>query len=227
MYLTNTIITAALASAALVAASPCTPPSKWGKSYGGKWDQEWDRDHDSEYKFTSKYSNVATPDQVYNATGFVGGQPGAIGYFDFGINGEKDLICYVCSPSQSICTSPPPAALTFMPPQSIRLFGVTGAYSSPALTATHIHQTAAKKAGPPRIAFPNPVQKDASAPDGSERVSKGCMTGPFKTGIVNATTGVDSGDGFKVSQIESNPAGFAFDVHNVGWKQGAVRGQLA
>lgn len=103
--------------------------------------------------------------------------------------------------------------------QNITLVGVTGAYQSPARTATHIHQAVKGKAGPPRIAFPNPVGDDKI------RRIAGCMTGPFVTGIV--TNGTDTGAGFKVAQIEANPAGFFTDVHTTAYVPGAVRGQLA
>jgi hypothetical protein len=89
--------------------------------------------------------------------------------------------------------------------QDIQLYGVTGPYQSPALTATHMHQAARGASGPPRIAFPNPVGDD------KYRRSIGCLTGPFKTGILS--NGVDTGDGFKLAQIEANPAGFFCDAH--------------
>ena len=47
------------------------------------------------------------------------------------------------------------------------------------------------------------------------------------TGIRNTTTGIDTGDGFKVKQIEDNPAGFFCDAHTVKYVPGVVRGQLA
>jgi hypothetical protein len=104
--------------------------------------------------------------------------------------------------------------------QNITLSGVTGNYSSPALTATHIHQAAKGVSGPPRIAFPNPVGPD------SRRVSYGCQTGPFRTGI-NSTAGTDTGAGFHVRQIIANPSGFFTDSHTILFPAGVVRGQLA
>jgi hypothetical protein len=74
--------------------------------------------------------------------------------------------------------------------------------------------------GPPRLAFPNPAGND------SKRVSVGCMTGPFTTGL-NGTDGKDTGTGFNVMQIEANPAGFFTDTHTVLYPLGVVRGQLA
>ena len=122
---------------------------------------------------------------------------GAKGYYNFGINSDLNLICYY-----------------------IKLEDVTGEYESAALTATHIHEAVAGKAGPPRIAFPNPVGDD------EERISVGCLQGPFETGIDGAD-GVDTGANFHVSQIEADPAGFFCDVHTSDAVPGAVRGQLA
>jgi hypothetical protein len=70
-----------------------------------------------------------------------------------------------------------------------------------------------------RIVFPNPVGSS------DVRVSKGCVTGPFKTGVLNL--GIDTGTDFHVSEIEKNPAGFFTDVHSSLAVPGAVRGQLA
>jgi hypothetical protein len=104
--------------------------------------------------------------------------------------------------------------------QNIVLSGVTGEYKSLALTATHIHEAAKGASGPPRLAFPNPMGPD------SRRVSYGCLTGPFKTGVKNPATGLDTGDGFHVKQIVENPNGFFTDSHTVSFSLGAVRGQL-
>lgn len=104
--------------------------------------------------------------------------------------------------------------------QNITLSGVTGDYQSPALTATHIHEAAKGASGPARLAFPNPKGPD------HRRVSYGCLTGPFKTGVKNAATGLDTGDGFHVKQIVENPKGFFTDSHTVLFPLGAVRGQL-
>ncbi|KAI9651616.1 MAG: hypothetical protein M1831_000576 [Alyxoria varia] len=150
------------------------------------------------FNFTSTFSIVATPDQVVNGTTdpvFTGGLPGCTGFFNFGLNSELDLICY-----------------------AIKLEGFRGEFSSPALTATHIHEAAAGAAGPPRIVFPNPVG------DETVRYSFGCVTGPFTTNVT--TTGSDSGEGFKVAQIEANPSGFFADTHSSLAVPGAVRGQF-
>lgn len=94
---------------------------------------------------------------------------------------------------------------------------------SPAKTATHIHQAAKGLAGPPRIAFPNP--EPANSGPNVDKISVGCMTGPFTTGVL--ANGVDTGVGFTVKQIEANPAGFFTDAHTVNKPAGVVRGQLA
>lgn len=148
-------------------------------------------------RFTSAFTVMATPDQVLNADGVATpGEPGATGRFDLRLDSASNTICY-----------------------DITLTGVTGEYQSPAKTATHIHQAAVGKAGPPRIAFPNPVD----AGDGT-RTSSGCMQGPFTTGV--APDGKDTGEGFTVAQIEADPSAFAADTHTASFTAGAVRGQL-
>jgi hypothetical protein len=148
--------------------------------------------------FTSAFTVMATPDQVINAEGAVTpGQEGATGTFDFRINSDQNIICY-----------------------DITLSGVSGDYKSPAKTATHIHEAAAGKSGPPRIAFPNPVD------DGTgERTSSGCLQGPFTTGVMS-DAGADTGEGFTLAQIEANPEGFTGDSHTADFAAGVVRGQL-
>ncbi|KAL8953260.1 MAG: hypothetical protein Q9222_000865 [Ikaeria aurantiellina] len=148
--------------------------------------------------FTSTHHVAATPDQVVNGSTdptFTGGLEGCYGTYDFGINAGLDFICY-----------------------SIKIFGFRGEYQSPAKTATHVHEAAKGRNGPPRLAFPNPVG------DGHERSSVGCLSGPFTTGLF--VNGTDTGTGFKVSQIEENPAGFFADIHSSLAVPGAVRGQL-
>ncbi|KAK0543154.1 hypothetical protein OC845_006262, partial [Tilletia horrida] len=155
--------------------------------------------------FTSAFSVRAVPNNVIANNGTaVAGETGAYGHYAFKVDSKKEVICY-----------------------EIRLVGVTGEYKSPALTATHIHQAVAGQAGPPRIAFPNPkfVRKNHL---GQEiRESKGCLQGPFKTGL-NNTAGLDNGSasGFKLSQIEADPASFFADTHTELFSAGAVRGQL-
>ncbi|NIJ04995.1 CHRD domain-containing protein [Frigoribacterium faeni] len=149
--------------------------------------------------FTSAFTVMATPDQVINNDGVaVAGEPGATGTFDFRINSDTEVICY-----------------------DITLTGVTGDYQSPAKTATHIHQAAAGKAGPPRIAFPNPTDADG---DGVREAS-GCLQGPFTTGVTS-DAGTDTGEGFTLAQIEADPAGFTGDSHTAAFAAGVVRGQL-
>ncbi len=148
-------------------------------------------------EFTSAFTVMATPDQVINNDGVATpGQSGATGTFTFRINSEQEIICY-----------------------DIRLEGVSGDYQSPAKTATHIHEAAVGKPGPPRIAFPNP----APVGDGP-RTSSGCLQGPFTTGVL--VDGVDTGDGFSLAEIEANPAGFTGDSHTTTSPAGVVRGQL-
>lgn len=154
---------------------------------------------DQVFQFTSTQAVKATPDQVVNGTTPTGGLAGASGTYNFGINSLTDTICY-----------------------NITLYGFRGEYQSPAATATHIHEAARGASGPPRIAFPNP-QPLASNKD--VRNSVGCLTGPFKTGVL--ANGVDTGAGFKVANIEKNPSGFFADVHSSLAVPGAVRGQLA
>lgn len=149
--------------------------------------------------FTSAFTVMATPDQVINNDGVaVAGQDGATGQFNFRVNSDLEIICY-----------------------DITLNGVSGDYQSPAKTATHIHEAAVGKPGPPRIAFPNP----APVGDGP-RTSSGCLQGPFTTGIMN-DAGVDTGTGFSLKQIEANAAGFTGDSHTVDFAAGVVRGQLS
>lgn len=148
------------------------------------------------FEFDAVIGTIATPDQVRNGTTPVPGQPGASGIYKFGLQSSTNTICY-----------------------NITFLGVSGEYRSPALTATHIHEAARGASGPPRIVFPNPVGDD------TRRVSVGCLTGPFRTGI-NGTNGADTGTGFNVQQIIDNPTGFFSDAHTVAFPLGVVRGQL-
>lgn len=151
------------------------------------------------FTFTSMHAVQATPDQVVNGTTPTGGIAGASGIFSFGINSHANMICY-----------------------NITLHNFQGDFSSPADTATHIHEAARGASGPPRIAFPNPEPVDAA---GTVRNSAGCLTGPFTTGVIMAEK--DTGEGFHVRQIEDNPAAFMADTHSSLALPGAVRGQLA
>ena len=120
-----------------------------------------------------------------------------MGTYDLGINSDEEFICY-----------------------KIVITGFQDEYSSPARTATHLHSAARGASGPPRISFPNPEGT------GHERVSVGCMVGPFTTGL-KGDNGQDTGIGFTLKQIEDNPAGYMADVHSSFAVPGAVRGQLA
>ncbi|KAK0100162.1 hypothetical protein ONS95_008501 [Cadophora gregata] len=152
----------------------------------------------SAHDFTSIYNVTATPYEVVNSAGeSTPGPYGAKGQYNYAIDSKTDTICY-----------------------DITLEGVVGEYRSPAKTATHIHEGAKGKAGPPRIALPNPVGDD------KYRHISGCLTGPFTTGILGPDNVTDTGCGFKLSQIEANPAGFFTDSHTVLYPAGVVRGQL-
>ncbi|KAL0943501.1 CHRD superfamily protein [Colletotrichum truncatum] len=153
------------------------------------------------FHFTSSYHIVATPDQVVdNNNTATGGLAGAIGYYSYGINSWEDVICY-----------------------NITLVNFQGEYQSPALTATHIHEAPKGRAGPPRIAFPNPKPVPGSA---NIRRSVGCLSGPFRTGVNVTGTQTDTGEGFAVRRIEEDPSKFFTDVHSSLAVPGAVRGQL-
>ncbi|KAH7403848.1 hypothetical protein BKA64DRAFT_744369 [Cadophora sp. MPI-SDFR-AT-0126] len=148
--------------------------------------------------FTSIYNVTASPSEVISNAGVsVPGPAGAKGQFNYAIDSTTDTICY-----------------------DITLEGVVGDYQSPARTATHIHEGVKGRPGPPRIALPNPVGDD------NYRHISGCLTGPFTTGIKGADNVTDTGAGFKLSQIEANPAGFFTDSHTVLYPAGVVRGQL-
>jgi hypothetical protein len=181
-----------VALSTLAAASP-------GRHRGHGWRNDRQPYLFSPFDFTSTYHVTATPRQVYNTATpptSAPGEPGAIGYYNYGINADLDTICY-----------------------NITLLGVSGDYKSLANTATHIHEARRGLTGPPRIAFPDPIGDD------NIRVSVGCLTGPFTTGII--VGGVDTGTGFMVSQIEDNPSGFYTDSHTVNYVPGVVRGQLS
>ncbi|KAK0111023.1 hypothetical protein ONS95_001403 [Cadophora gregata] len=152
------------------------------------------------FTFSSTQFISALPEAVVNGTEPTGGLPGATGTFNFGLHSALDMICY-----------------------NITLNNFQGDFSSPATTATHIHEAALGASGPPRIAFPNP--EVVAGGDGTVRNSAGCLKGPFVTGVV--VDGKDSGEGFRVEMIEANPAAFMADTHSSLALAGAVRGQLA
>jgi hypothetical protein len=102
---------------------------------------------------------------------------------------------------------------------------IKGNYSSPAVTATHIHEAVRGRAGPPRIAFPNPVSRtNVSLDEFSWRYSVGCLTGPFRTGVL--ANGTDTGVNFTIAKLEQNLEGFFADTHTVEFPAGAIRGQI-
>lgn len=151
------------------------------------------------FAFTSMQHINAIPEEVVNGTEPTGGLAGASGTFIFGLNSAANMICY-----------------------NITLHNFQGDFSSPATTATHIHEAAKGASGPPRISFPNPEPVGA---DAVVRNSAGCLKGPFVTGVM--VDGKDSGEGFHVSMIEANPTAFMADTHSSLALPGAVRGQLA
>ncbi|KAF5022777.1 hypothetical protein F66182_5192 [Fusarium sp. NRRL 66182] len=183
---------AAIALSALAVASPTPETQHNDKRVLGLLKPK----ADIPFSFTSKWEIVATPNQVVNTENkFTGGLKGAKGLFKFGINSVEDVICY-----------------------NITLYNFRGEYESLANTATHIHEAVKGKAGPPRIAFPDPVGNDKI------RTSIGCLKGPFLTGI--KADGKDTGTGFTLKQIEKNPHKFFADTHSSLAVPGAVRGQL-
>ncbi|KAH7360347.1 hypothetical protein BKA65DRAFT_492907 [Rhexocercosporidium sp. MPI-PUGE-AT-0058] len=151
------------------------------------------------FAFSSTQFIQALPEAVVNGTEATGGLAGASGSFNFGIHSALNMICY-----------------------NITLHNFQGEFSSPATTATHIHEAALGASGPPRIAFPNPEPVNG---DLAVRNSVGCLKGPFLTGVM--VEGVDSGEGFHVERIEANPAAFMADTHSSLALAGAVRGQLS
>ncbi|KAA8613647.1 CHRD domain containing protein [Pyrenophora tritici-repentis] len=103
----------------------------------------------------------------------------------------------------------------------ITLHNFQGEFSSPATTATHIHEAKRGESGPPRISFPNPQMVDH---DPTVMHSAGCLKGPFVTGVM--VDGKDTGEGFHVSMIEADPVAYMSDTHSSLALAGAVRGQL-
>lgn len=172
------------------------------KGYGG-WGKDKGADKGFPIPFTSTYRIKAVPENVVNGSNVpTGGLPGSIGYYDLGLNSELDLICYY-----------------------IKLTGFRGEYNSPAITSTHIHNAVAGTSGPPRLAFPNPE----ATSDPTVRIGAGCVSGPFETGVM--PNGTDTGLGFTIALLESNPAAYYVDYHTDAAPQGAaagnVRGQFA
>ncbi|KAG9250149.1 CHRD superfamily protein [Emericellopsis atlantica] len=181
---------AALALVALAGASPMARDANGIATRG-------DHKMAGPFTFTSTFNVIASPNQVVNSDNeYTGGLEGCTGQFNFGINSHENVICY-----------------------NITIDGFQGDYESPADTATHIHEAMVGMSGPPRIAFPNPVDIGEG-----RRNSIGCIRGPFTTGVL--ADGTDTGEGFHVSQIEENPAAFFSDTHSSLAVPGATRGQL-
>jgi len=137
MHFTTPTIFALLSASVAFAVPTQGKDYKHGKEYKQAckkdWDNKWKNDawkkNEKLFYFDAEYVVKATPDQVIAANGTPApGQPGARGIFKYGINIAENTICY-----------------------NITLSGVTGEYSSPAITATHIHEAIKGKAGPPRL----------------------------------------------------------------------------
>lgn len=156
---------------------------------------------DDAFTVTSRWTIAADPDQVVNADGDpVDGEEGATGVWNLRMDAGSNLICY-----------------------AIELDGVSGAYSSPAATATHIHANVAGQQGPPVVAFANPVPVDDAEPDAIRR-SSGCVdaTAPaFDDGRAD-----DPGEAFTVAMLEADPDAYYVDTHTAMFEPGAVRGQF-
>jgi len=58
------------------------------------------------FTFTSTYNLVATPDRVVNGTTVTPGEAGSMGFYNYGINSELDIICYVRSATDSSRVGP-------------------------------------------------------------------------------------------------------------------------
>ncbi|KAK8849373.1 hypothetical protein IAR55_004705 [Kwoniella newhampshirensis] len=201
----------ALALLPLTALAAPTNDKDWKNDHHDDKDADkWDDKHDDKQKYTDAFPFVftstivayASPDTIVNNSQVaVPGLADGWGQFAFGLNSEENVICYNIS------------------------VWLRGNYSSPAVTATHIHQAVAGRAGPPRIAFPNPrILNGEDIEEFSWRRSVGCLYGPFTTGVV--ANGTDTGAGFTVAALEADPTGFFADTHTVQFPAGAIRGQL-
>ncbi len=145
----------------------------------------------------SRATTTATADQVVNAESVATpGEAGATGIFNYRVNSDLEIICY-----------------------DVTLRGVTPPYMSMARTATHLHDNVVGRSGPPRISFPNP--EDAG--DGT-LTSKGCVQGPFVSGIL--VDGVDTDSGWTLEELKADPASYYSDTHTMAYVAGAVRGQM-
>lgn len=220
MKLTAAAALLALAPAAF--AAPSAPLEErtglLGKHFGGKSGTKCKQPS----YFTSAVYGRPGPGNVVNQQNVAtAGQPGAYGHFceqslprvlatrthtpsaAYFINSDKEIICY-----------------------DIRTVGVTGEYDSPAVTATHIHEGGAGVSGPPRIAFPNPQFTRKNHLGEEIRESKGCLKGPFRTGVAPTGTDTGSASGFTLRQLEQNPGAFFTDTHTQAFSAGAIRAQL-
>ena len=144
---------------------------------------------------TSIFTVEAGPDEVPGDDG----EEGAEATFRLRLDSGNEVICY-----------------------EILSDGVSGAYASPAHTATHIHEGDVGEVGPPRVIFDDPRVLDPSDPDGL-RASSGCFHVAVSTGTGDDG---DNGAGFSLAEIEADPSAFYVDIHTEDHPAGAVRGQL-
>lgn len=98
-FLATTAALALLATSAIAApkdpkACKAKPhPQEEKPSEGGDWE---DALGEFKEKFTSTWKVVGVPEQVVLANGTAApGESTSIGYYNFGINSDKDLICWV------------------------------------------------------------------------------------------------------------------------------------
>ena len=155
---------------AVVYSAPTVERDNWKPSY---------QKDSFPFQFTSTLIAYAGPDQVVNNSQVaVPGLPGGYGTFSYGLNSHEDVICYV-SPVHPTTHRVSNTSIARADPQNISVY-IKGNYSSPAVTATHIHEAVRGRAGPPRIAFPNPQPPAGkSLSEYSWRTSVGCLKGPL------------------------------------------------
>lgn len=154
------------------------------------------------FHFTSTYTAYAGPDQVINNSQVaVAGEPGAYGVYKFGINSYEDLICYVGREwfALEVTRADLIAGLVEHlglhlgrvhepcrhrhPHCEFRRMSTAAMMPLPTRPLDSQHQAAFGRAGPPRIAFPNPTIESPVDEQG-RRTSFGCVQGPFLTGIL-------------------------------------------
>jgi hypothetical protein len=119
---------ASLFALGLIASATASPVQANAKELAARTN---DHKKDGPFTFTSTYHVEAKPENVVDSNNNpTGGLEGSSGIFKFGINSNDNVICY-----------------------NITITGFRGDYQSPASSATHIHEAAVGKAGPPRYVF--------------------------------------------------------------------------